>query len=173
MTRQEAYGELNITTLLIPVGYANRPQGANCHKYITVHETDNEDDGADADAHAKYLLGKDARKRRVSWHFTVDEDETIKHLPSTETAWHTGTSRGNSASIGIEMCVNGGTLAEATLNRTALLCAVLCKTIHIETKNIRQHHDWSGKDCPAKLRASGRWDEFIGMVEGFLAGFDW
>jgi N-acetylmuramoyl-L-alanine amidase len=169
MTREEAYEELNISSLFIPKGYSNRPQGKNPAEYITIHETDNDSAGADADAHARYLQGSDARKRRVSWHYTVDSDEVIKHLPVSETAYHAGTAEGNRTSIGIEMCVDGGVLRETVLNRTALLCAVLCRDIAIPVANIVQHNHWSGKNCPSKLRKAKQWDAFISKVEWHLS----
>ena len=30
---------------------------------------------------------------------------------------------------------------------------------------LRQHHDWSGKNCPRILRDAGRWGEFVRMVQ--------
>ena len=37
---------------------------------------------------------------------------------------------------------------------------------------LRQHHDWSGKNCPRILRDTGRWDWFVGEVEKALKGED-
>jgi N-acetylmuramoyl-L-alanine amidase len=30
---------------------------------------------------------------------------------------------------------------------------------------VKQHYDWSGKNCPRILRDTGRWPEFLGMIE--------
>ncbi len=173
MTLEEVYEELNISTILIPKGFANRPAGANTREYITIHETDNTDKGADADAHAKYLVGADARKRRVSWHFTVDEDEVIKHLPARETAWHTGSKEGNASYFGIEMGVNGSSLKSETLRRAALLTALLCKVEGVSIEKVVQHNHWSGKDCPSLLREAKGWTAFKKQVAAHLVSFDW
>lgn len=167
MTREEAYEELNISTILIPKGYANRPQGVNTKEFITIHETDNYSVSADADNHALYMKGPDARKRKVSWHFTVDDDEVIKHIPTGETCWHSGSKEGNRTSVGIEMCVNGGTLSMETRKRTALLVAILMQAEGIPIENVVQHNHWSQKDCPQLLRKARGWKGFLALVKGY------
>ena len=33
--------------------------------------------------------------------------------------------------------------------------------------NIKQHHDWSGKDCPQIIRhTTGAWDKFLDLCKG-------
>lgn len=54
---------------------------------ITVHETDNEAQSADARMHTKYV---DNTRNYVSWHFTVDDGIIIQELPIIENAWHAG-----------------------------------------------------------------------------------
>ncbi|MCH5586188.1 N-acetylmuramoyl-L-alanine amidase [Shimazuella sp. AN120528] len=57
-------------------------------KWITIHETDNTDKGADADAHARLqVLGNN---RTASWHYTVDDHEIWQSIPDNEVAWHAG-----------------------------------------------------------------------------------
>src|SRR5690606_5958683 len=98
---------MNIVQRLIPVGRANRPGQKITPTYITIHETDNTDAGADAERHAKYLAeNDDAAKKPVSWHFTVDDKRIVQHLPTNEMGYHAGSVTGNRQSIGVEICVN-------------------------------------------------------------------
>src|SRR5438045_4205819 len=90
MTIDEALQRLNISMDLIPRTNSNRPGTAITVAYITIHNTDNANRGADALAHARYVKGADARQRRVSWHFTVDDQRCVRHLPLSEMGWHAG-----------------------------------------------------------------------------------
>src|SRR5678816_3646299 len=128
MTIDEVTRALNIYTDYIPEGSSNRPATALYAHYITIHNTDNPDSGADAKSHSKYLKGEDAQARQVSWHYTVDDWSVYKHLPTSELGWHAGTSLGNNSSIGIEICEFDGIDQHEANDRAALLTALLCKT---------------------------------------------
>ena len=104
MRVDEAYAELKVVQDFIPAGNSNRPEKKLAATSITIHNTDNEDPGANAAAHAKYQKGADARKRKVSWHFTVDDKSVYQSLPINEVGWHA--NKGNATSIGIEICMN-------------------------------------------------------------------
>ena len=134
---------------LIPKGRSNRPGGVNSMQYITLHDTGNPAKGANALNHAQYLKGSPA----VSWHYTVDDTRVVQHLPDSEEAWHTGTRKGNTTSIGIEVCINSDGNLTAAYDRAAVLCAGLCKQHAIPVGNIVQHNFWNGKDCPKTMRA--------------------
>lgn len=169
MQIDEAYAELNIVQDFIPVGSSNRPGRKLVPTSITIHNTDNETKGANAAAHAKYQKGADARRRKVSWHFTVDDKSVYQSLPINEVGWHAGTSKGNASSIGVEICMNVDLDAPAAYRRAALLTAVLAiqQGIKIPSQLV-QHHDWSGKNCPRVLRAqSNGWKDFVEQVESF------
>jgi hypothetical protein len=60
---------LNLEIDFIPESNSNRPGTRINPKYLTIHNTDNEDPGAGALVHAKYMKGADAQRRKVSWHF--------------------------------------------------------------------------------------------------------
>jgi len=153
---------------LIPKGAKNRPAGKNSIQYITLHDTGNPAKTATAAAHAKYLKSEPS----VSWHYTVDETEVVQHLPDSESAWHTGTTRGNNSSIGVEVCI-GGNLKKAYDN-AAILCADLCRKHNLPVENIVQHNFWNGKDCPKTMRAGNPYtfSEFLARVRANLAGED-
>ncbi len=157
---------MHITEDLIPKTCKNRPTAGKTAavKKITIHETDNTAKGANAAAHAKYL--KDgAVADKVSWHYTVDEDGAIRHIPDGETAWHSGTAQGNK-SIGIELCVNKDGDFEKTFRNAAELVKGLLKKHGLGKTDIVQHYYWNKKNCPKTIRAKGRWQEFLDLATG-------
>jgi len=164
---------IKTTTDLLPKA-KNRPGTAISVKYITIHNTGNATQGANAAFHARYLKTSTAINAPVSWHYTVDESNIYQHLPDNELGWHAGDGTrvpgGNTQSIGIEICMNSdGNLLRATDN-AAWLTASLCKKHNIPMENIVQHFRWTQKNCPQMLR-SGKpyvWGVFLDKVRGFL-----
>jgi hypothetical protein len=171
-TPQQMRDELNITVDLIPRSNSNRP-GTPLHPTkITIHNTDNDEPGADARAHCRYQKGDDAQRRQVSWHFSVDDHSIYQSLPVDEVGWHAGTHEGNANSIGIEICENRGIDQAAANDRAAKLTAAMLHELGISPGgNVVQHHDWSGKDCPRLLRhpATG-WTAFLQNVANYYNG---
>lgn len=159
-------------------GYAMKPE------YITIHQTGNTAKGADAEMHNRYVHSV---APNPSWHYTVDGGTSdgkkapviYQHLPLTENGWHAGdgtNGTGNRKSIGIEICVNkDGNLAKAEAN-AAWLCAKLIrevKTLKAFPACMKQHYDWSGKNCPAQIRArKNGWKNFLAAVESHLRAGD-
>lgn len=159
-----------IKEMLVAAGRKNRPGGANPCTYITIHETGNKANGADAEAHGSYVRGDSAEASRVSWHYSVDDDSIVQHIPDGEKAYHAGDGAngpGNAKSIGIEICVNAdGDFAKAQANAASLV-RLLMQEHKILAANIKQHHDWSGKDCPQIIRhTTGAWDKFLDLCKG-------
>ena len=157
---------------LIPKGRRNRPGYRLDPKYITIHDTANTQSGADARAHAQYLKGSTAASLPVSWHFTVDDKVIIQHLPLSENGWHAGDGAkgpGNRKSIGIEICENrDGNRAAAEAN-AAWLVAKLLREFNLGLDRVKQHYDWSGKNCPRVLRArKGGWEGFLAAVQSYM-----
>lgn len=163
MTLEEAIQSLNLSVDMIPSGSSNRP-GTRLHPtHITVHNTDNSSAGADAQAHARYLKGPDARARKVSWHYTADDSAVIQHLPDNEVGWHAGS--GNSKSVAVEICQNSGIDQAAANDRAALLVAVLMKRHGIKLTAVVPHKFWTGKHCPGLLlNGSGGFQAFVASV---------
>lgn len=156
-------------------------------EYVVVHDTGSAAPSATARAHANWLqnMTKDeASASWVSWHFTVDENEIIQHLPLDEVAYHAGDGStiygdiyyntdynkwsiggGNRNGIGIETCVNYGSDYNRTMRRTAKLVAELLIDFNLGLDRVKQHNDFSGKDCPMTMRHAERWQEFMTLVE--------
>lgn len=160
-----------IKQMFVPKGRKNRPGGANPCTYITIHETGNKATGADAEAHGAYVCGDSAEASRVSWHYTVDDDSIVQHIPDEERAYHAGDGAngpGNAKSIGIEICVNEDGDFEKAKDNAASLVRLLMAEHGIPSLNIKQHNNWSGKDCPHTIRhTSGAWAAFLDLCNGY------
>ena len=150
----------------------NRPgRDTNPGAYITIHETGNAAKGADAAAHGAYLDSDAGERDMVSWHYTVDDHAIVQHLPDYETAYHAGDGAngpGNAKSIGIEICVNEDGDFEKAKDNAASLVRLLMAEHGIPSLNIKQHNNWSGKDCPHTIRhTSGAWAAFLALCNGY------
>ena len=145
---------------IIPQGNPNRPGLEMQPRFITVHETANPRRGANADMHRRFV-NDGGGSGKVSWHFTVDNQQIVQHLPLTENGWHAGdgfNGVGNRQSIGIELCVNEDGNFDRTIDNAAWLIRRLMADHGIPAERVVQHNHWSGKDCPTNLRRGGRWD---------------
>ncbi len=177
--------EVKVVRRFIP----KRRHGRKFHRpmrprYITVHSTQNY--SGDAWDHARALEnGKLRAPRRrggnrigyLTWHFTVQQDVAIQHLPTNEQGEHADfDGPGNNYSIGIEMCEHRGNSRGRTLERTAKLCASLMYQHQIPLRNVVPHHHWprkgkrpANKNCPHFLMTNGqpgrKWNAFVGMVK--------
>ncbi len=163
---------LQIVQDFIPKGRRNRPGYKLNPRYVTIHDTANPGAGANAKAHAAYLKGAAAAAIPASWHFTVDDKVIYQHLPLNENGWHAGdgtNGTGNRQSIGIEICENrDGNRTEAEKN-AAWLVAKLLKDYGLGLDRVKQHYDWSGKNCPRVLRGrKGGWAGFLAAIEAHL-----
>jgi N-acetylmuramoyl-L-alanine amidase len=158
---------MQIVPMLIPIsnkftrlGTAMNPQ------YITVHETGNTSAGATALAHAK--LQQNGNSRQASWHFTVDDGDTIyQSIPTNEIAFHAGDGKGlgNYSSIAIEICVNEDGNFEQAKKNAVWLVRYLMGKYNIPVDKVVPHKHWSGKNCPRNILKSG-WEKFIAQING-------
>jgi len=154
---------IDIKQRLIPDGRANKPNLAMKPMYLTVHNTDNTDAGATAEAHSRYLLNGSGGAKK-SWHYTVDDKSVYQHLRDNEQGWHAGdgTGPGNALSIGIEVCMYAGIDEQAAWRNAAELLAILSSKYGIALERIMPHKHWSGKACPSRLLP--HWQQFMDMV---------
>lgn len=144
-------------------------------RYITIHSTQNWSKGADARRHSLAL--KRGALGRLSWHYTVDENIAVQHLPTTEQGNHADyDGPGNRYSIGIEMCEHPGNSRSATTERTAKLAAWLMYKHKIPLSKVVPHYTWPrkgknppNKNCPHFLLDNGRpgykWRGFLRKVD--------
>lgn len=167
VTPQELLTELNLHQIPIPDGrFGRRKDLAMRPSYITIHSTQNPT--GDAWAHARALQnGKLRGGRRTGflfWHFTVQQDVAIQHLPVQVAGEHADLDGpGNRHSIGIEMAEHRGNQLAATIDRTAKLTAFLAYTQGISPRNVVPHYHWPregynppNKNCPHFLLENGK-----------------
>jgi N-acetylmuramoyl-L-alanine amidase len=159
----------------------HRPMNA---RYITIHSTQNY--SGDAYNHALALKRGALRapKRRggnrigfLTWHFTVQDNVAIQHLPTNEQGEHADfDGPGNNYSIGIEMCEHRGNDLALTIDKTAKLTAFLMLEHNIPLSHVVPHYHWPrrgasppNKDCPHFLLENGRpgatWRWFLSRVQ--------
>lgn len=144
-------------------------------RYITIHSTQNWSQGADAWRHSLAL--KNSKLGKLSWHYTVDENVAVQHLPTNITGNHADyDGPGNRYSIGIEMCEHPGNSRRVTVNRTAKLAAYLMYKYDIPLAKVVPHYHWprygkhpANKNCPHYLLDNGRpgskWRGFQSQVK--------
>lgn len=175
----DMYRQANVKTSILPKGRVgrkyHRPMTA---RYITIHSTQNYT--GDAWAHSKALHKGALRGGRTGylcWHFTVQEDVAIQHLPTNEEGEHADfDGPGNRQSIGIEMCEHRGNDLLETLERTAKLAASLMYYHKIPVRNVVPHYHWprkgytpANKNCPHFLLENGRpgatWNWFVSRID--------
>lgn len=162
-------------------------------QYITIHSTSNMN--GTAAQHASLLSRQGLRSKNnprfgrsgwVTWHYTVDDHETVQHLLPTEQGDHADYGgSGDTASIGVEICeFHSAARQAAALDRAARLTASLANRYRIPTRNIVPHKHWPrwdykhGKPCPRILldrdpnspdgKGLGtKWQAFIAKVERY------
>ena len=143
---------------------SNVPGRSMTPKYITVHNTANTDKGANAKMHARYQHNGSGG-RQASWHYTVDDTEIYQTLEDNQQGWHAGDGRGkgNTQSIGIEICENSdGNFNKAVENAQRLIKKLMDKH-GIPLDNVVPHKHWSGKNCPRKLLNT--WNQFKAQID--------
>lgn len=139
--------------------------GQNPHTTLTFHETDNTDTGANARAHAN--LQTDGNVRQASWHVQGDDTEIIRSFPSDVQCWHAGDGEGpgNTTSEAYEICVN----SDGDFNAAVALAAEFgrqWRAKHGKGRDAIKHHGhWSGKNCPSRIFAAGKWNAFVAATD--------
>lgn len=121
----------------------------NKKRFITIHETDNQSKGADANAHGRLQQNGYGS----SWHYSVDDKRIVQSFEHSAQCWHSGMGRdnGNLNSIAIEICVNSDGNFKKAVENTVWLVKKIMLEENISLSNIVRHFDWSGKNCPRNL----------------------
>ena len=140
-----------------------------------------------AQSFAQDLFNQNNRENNdyISWHFSVGEDGIYQSLPLDEVAYHAGDGShvygdtwysstynkydciggGNRNGIGIESCINLGADYNVTLRKLAKLVAELLLENNLSLDRIKQHWNFSGKDCPGVIRHTGRCKNLENLVK--------
>lgn len=146
--------------------YAMKPQ------WVTIHETGN---NATARNEVAYM---NSNYNYTSYHVAIDDKEVVQAIPFNRNAFHAGDGQGqgNRASIGIEICYNKdngyhGAISprmEKAIENATLYTAYVLHQYGWGVDRLRQHWHWSGKNCPQKIRQTGRWEWFKNRVQQHL-----
>ncbi|MED4828125.1 N-acetylmuramoyl-L-alanine amidase family protein [Bacillus atrophaeus] len=135
-------------------------------QYITFHNTANDASAANEIA---YMLRNNSS---TSYHFAVDDKEVVQGIPTNRNAWHCGDGNGtgNRKSIGVEVCYSksGGAKYKAAEALAIKFIAQLLKERGWGVDRVRRHQEWSGKYCPHRVLAEGRWDEVKAAIAAEL-----
>lgn len=140
---------------------------------VTIHNTSNWSNGANALAHAN-LLRNGWKNVYTSWHYVVDKDYVVRCVPENEVAWTCGDGNGdgNMKTISIEICDNAdGDIRKATDNAVELAADILRRNgITNVSGHLFQHNYWTGKDCPYDIRRGNPydWNTFVNKVQAKL-----
>ena len=141
-------------------------------KWLVIHETDNFAAGADAAMHNRYLHSEEQKDTPLSWHYTVDDHQIYHHLPDGERGYHasdSGTSGGgNDCGIGIEICVNKDGNYEQAVDNAAHLAAELLNRYHLDISDVKQHGDFTSKNCPERLREGDNYEQFLQKIKEYM-----
>lgn len=186
LRQSAAPGAVNLRPMLVPEGrYGRRIEFPLRATYVTIHSTDNRN--ATALQHARGMaVGAFRAKTKwnrtgyMTWHFTVDDVQTIQSLPLNiqgEHADHDGP--GNKTSVAIEICeFRNPRRQAAAIERAARLTAWLTNELNIPVDHVVPHQHWPQwhfhgyqKNCPRILLEHGRpgprWDAFLRKVQGY------
>ena len=179
----------NIIHNELPYTYGKQRTGIKktSTEYVVVHDTGNPSKGATAKMHDTYItnLNNSSSSDYISWHFTVGNDGIYRHLPLDEVGYHAGDGShvfgdvyhntsygkedciggGNRNGIGIESCINEGSDYTYTMRILAELVAELLIEFDLGFDRVKQHNDFSGKNCPQVIREARRWNEFMYLVK--------
>lgn len=130
----------------------NYERGNSGRKYIVIHYTGNATDTAANNANYFKSINRGA-----SAHYFVDKTQVVQVVDDADTSWAVGKNYGfnnlfgkctNYNSISIEMCSDGGKIADETYKNTVELTRSLMKKYGIPASNVVRHWDVCSKNCP-------------------------
>lgn len=147
--------------------------------YIVIHNTGMAHPSATAKGLDEYIH---TTTRAASWHFSVDDKEAFQQIPIDELGWHAGDGLnkypkiwlndkgfhlggGNLCGVGIESCVYKGVNFNKVMRNVAKLTADLLIQYNLGINAVKQHYDFSSKNCPQVIREAKRWDELIHLIK--------
>ncbi len=136
--------------------------------WIVVHESGMNTTGVNAErlAQTQWNSAYNGSSRDASWNYQVDDHSVYQSYGDNIYCWHASSRRGNSNSIGIEMCVNPDGEYNVSMRNDARLIAYLLQKYNLGMVNVKQHYNFAPdfKNCPEIMRNNFRWFELFGMI---------
>ncbi|WP_458412798.1 N-acetylmuramoyl-L-alanine amidase [Schinkia sp. CFF1] len=138
-------------------------------EYITIHNTAND---SSADNEIQYMINNSAE---VSYHFAVDDKEVVQGIRTDRNTWAAGdggNGPGNRKSIHVEICYSqsGGERYKKAEALAIKFVAQMLLERGWGIERVKKHQDWSGKYCPHRILAEGRWQAVLNAVQAELNG---
>ena len=136
-------------------------------RYVVCHNTAND---ASATNEVSYMI---RNNNSVSYHLAVDDTCVIQGIPLNRNAWHAGdgsSGPGNRYGIAVEICYSksGGPKYTAAEENAVYVMARLLYQYDLGIDALKQHADFSAKNCPHRIRDEGRWNSVKTRVETVL-----
>ena len=136
-------------------------------RYVVCHNTAND---ASATNEISYMIGNN---NSVSYHLAVDDTYVIQGIPFNRNAWHAGdgsSGLGNRYGIAVEICYSksGGSKYTAAEENAVYVMARLLYQYDLGIDALKQHADFSAKNCPHRIRDEGRWNSVKSRVATVL-----
>lgn len=163
---------MKIERLIVSDAVSNRVSfgRGNPRNYLTIHQTGNTSERANAMAHHNLQARSGVG---YGWHWQVDDEMAIQTHDHSFKIWNAGDGRGkgNTESISIEICVNSDGNYKKSVENGAKLAAMILKEENIDISRMVQHNYWSGKDCPHEIRYGKdgiTWTDFVNKVKNYL-----
>lgn len=105
-----------------------------------------------------------------SYHFVVDDKEIYQIIDTNRKTWHAG--KGNSTSIGIEICMfKDKTRHNKAKKNAQLLIVELLKAHKLPSTAVYSHNYWTGKNCPQTILAEKNgWSNFTKEIKDLYNG---
>ena len=136
-------------------------------RYVVCHNTAND---ASATNEVSYMI---RNNNSVSYHLAVDDTCVIQGIPLNRNAWHAGdgsSGLGNRYGIAVEICYSksGGPKYTAAEENAVYVMARLLYQYDLGIDALKQHADFSAKNCPHRIRDEGRWNSVKSRVATVL-----
>ena len=136
-------------------------------RYVVCHNTAND---ASATNEVSYMI---RNNNSVSYHLAVDDTYVIQGIPFNRNAWHAGdgsSGLGNRYGIAVEICYSksGGPKYTAAEENAVYVMARLLYQYDLGIDALKQHADFSAKNCPHRIRDEGRWNSVKSRVATVL-----
>lgn len=81
------FNDILVNEKINPEGVSRPGDKLTSLEFIVVHDTGNNNIGANAESHYRFLTNSN---QATSWHYTVDDEGAYHHLPNDEVGYHAG-----------------------------------------------------------------------------------